>query len=300
MKTSYRKYTQPLIPNYQENGALQLIVASGSTFIMFHFVRICMLIMGVEKTEVFQRMFPNFGLSTITAFSHKPWTIFTYGWLHHGFFDWFTNMIWLYCFASVLQNLTSYKQVIPLFVYSILVGGACYIGVQYLPGAGFHPSEGFFMGAQAGVIALGVAALTIAPTYRLHFTPSFSIPLALVVGIYIVLDLLVYISDQLNVLALCAGGIATGFIYAMLLKQRLKPGEWVYDLLGSMERMTVPDTTDTEKKGRKRMEILRGMYEPKKGISQHRIDEILDKINEKGYHSLTREEKEILLTASKD
>ena len=156
------------------------------------------------------------------------------------------------------------------------------------------------MGAQAGVIALGVAALTIAPTYRLHFSPTFSIPLSVVVGIYILLDLLVYISDQQNVLVLCAGGMVTGFVYAMLLKQRLKPGEWVYDLLGSMERITTPDISDTEKRGKKRMEILRGMYEPKKGISQYRIDEILDKINEKGYNSLTREEKEALLTASKD
>jgi membrane associated rhomboid family serine protease len=267
---------------------------------MFHFVRVVMLIMNVDKKEVYNRMFPNFGLSSIEMFTHKFWTIFTYGWLHHGFFDWFTNMIWLYCFGAVLQNIAGYKQVVPLFVYALLVGGGCYFGSQYLPGAGFQPQDGFFMGAQAGVIALGVAALTLVPTYRLHLTPTFNIPLSLVVGIYIVLDLLVYISDQWNVLALCAGGIVTGFIYAQLVKQRLKPGEWVYDLMGKVERMTMPDADVTEKKSKKRMEILRGMYEAKKGISQHRIDEILDKINERGYHSLSKEEKEILLTASKD
>jgi hypothetical protein len=48
------------------------------------------------------------------------------------------------------------------------------------------------------------------------------------------------------------------------------------------------------------MDILRQMYEPKKGISQQHIDDILDKINAQGYHSLSKAEKDILLRASKD
>ena len=35
-------------------------------------------------------------------------------------------------------------------------------------------------------------------------------------------------------------------------------------------------------------------------ITQQRIDEILDKIGQKGYHSLSEEEKEILKRASKE
>ncbi len=36
------------------------------------------------------------------------------------------------------------------------------------------------------------------------------------------------------------------------------------------------------------------------GFSQQRVDEILDKINQKGYHTLTAEEKEILNRASSE
>jgi hypothetical protein len=35
-------------------------------------------------------------------------------------------------------------------------------------------------------------------------------------------------------------------------------------------------------------------------VTQQRIDDILDKINQKGYHSLTEDEKEILKKASQD
>lgn len=302
MKTAYRKSAPPLIPPYNENGALQLIVASGTTFIMFHFVRIVMLIMGKEKQDVFNAMFPNIGLSNLEVYRHKVWTILTYGWVHQGFFDWFTNMIWLYCFASVFQTLAGYKQVIPLFVYAILVGGGVYVGVQLFNIQMFHPGATYYLGSQAGIFAIGFAALTLAPGYRLYLGSSFSVPLVLVLAIFTVLNFVVYIPDgQINAVALCAGGAFTGFVFGRLLKSGYRPAEWIYDLFGKMQTMATPDEHKlAEKKSKKRIEILRTMYEPKKGISQERIDEILDKINDQGYHSLSREEREILLRAGKD
>jgi len=302
MKTAYRKSAQPLIPPYDQNGALQLIVASGTTFIMFHFVRIVMLIMGKEKQDVFNAMFPNIGLSNLETYRHKAWTILTYGWVHQGFFDWFTNMIWLYCFASVLQTLAGYRQVIPLFVYAILVGGGVYVGSQTLGSELFHPGNTYYLGSQAGIFALGFAALTLAPAYRLHLAPSFSVPLVLVLAIFVVLNFVVYIPDgQLNAVALCAGGGITGFIFGYLLKAGYSPAGWIYSLFDKVQTMATPNEGElAEKKSRKRIEILRTMYEPKKGISQERIDEILDKINDNGYHALSREEKDILFRAGKD
>jgi hypothetical protein len=41
-------------------------------------------------------------------------------------------------------------------------------------------------------------------------------------------------------------------------------------------------------------------YEPKQASMQKRVDEILDKINQKGYDALTQAEKDILTNASKD
>ena len=300
MRTAFKRQSHPFIPSYQENGALQLIIATGSAFVMFHFVRVIMITMHVAKEEIFSKMFPNFGLSTIDMFQHKFWTIITYGWLHQGFFDWVTNMIWLYCFAAILQSVAGYRQVVPLFVYALLVGGGFFLGSQVFSDDVLGAGNNYFMGSQAGVLALGMAALTLVPRYRLHITPSFSIPLVLVVGIYVLLDILVFLPGQMNVLALCFGGLLTGVGYAALLRNGFRPGEWLYDLIGRMSMMVTPGEGIARAKSKKRMEVLRTMYEPKKGISQHRIDDILDKINEHGFNSLTREEKDILLRASKD
>jgi len=299
MKTVYRKSAHPNIPSYHENGALQLIVASGATFVLFHFIRILLLMMDKGKTEVFQLMFPNIGLGPVDSFKDHWWTILSYGWVHHEFLEWLTNMIWLYCFGSVLQNLAGYKQLIPLFVAGMIVGGGFYELSQlyYTEPFGGIP----FMGSQAGVLALGVAAFSLSPRYRLHIAPGFTIPLALVVAIYVILDLVVYMPDKWNSIALCLGGAATGFTFAQFIRQNYNPGEWVYGTLGKVQQITTPKEEEfQERKSRKRMELLRSMYEPKKGISQQRIDEILDKINEAGYHALSREEKDALLRASKD
>ncbi len=301
MKTAYKRSSQSLIPPYSENGALQLIVVTGVTFIAFHFSRVVMLILGQDKLEVFGKMFPNFGLSTLQLFRHKAWTLLTYGWLHHGFFDWVTNMVWAYCFASVLQGLAGYRQVLPLFFYALLMGGGCYLASQFAGGSFFVPAGEYYMGAQAGVIALGFAAFTLAPRYRLHLTPQFSIPLAAILGVYVLLDLVVYLPGRGNALMLCLGGAVTGFGFGMLLRKGLRPAEWIYDIFEQLQQRFTPDEAEiTERKSRKRVEILRTLYEPKRGISQERIDEILDKINEGGYHTLSREEKDILLRAGKD
>ncbi len=301
MKSVYRKSARPSIPGYHENGALQLIVMSGTTFIAFHFVRVVMLIVGMQKTEVFNALFPNIGLSTIPVFKQKFWTIITYGWVHHGFFDWFTNMIWLYCFGSVLQALAGYRQLIPLFTYALIIGGCFYIGSEWMSHDTFGSPGVYFMGANAGIMALAIASLALNPRHRMHFSATFSVPLVLIVGIYVLLNILVYIPKQLNAMMLCLGGGLTGWGFTALLKAGLRPGEWVYDLWSNLEKMATPDDVALgEKKSNKRMEILRHMYEPKKGITQQRIDEILDKINDRGYHTLSGEEKDILLRASKD
>lgn len=301
MKTVYRRASQSLIPPYSENGGLQLIIATGVTFIAFHFARIIMLIAGTDKAEVFQLMFPNFGMSSLELFQHKWWTIFTYGWVHHGFLDWVANMIWAYTFASVLQSLAGHRQVIPLFVYALLVGGVFFMGSQYLDASLFKARGNYFFGAHAGVIAIGFAAFVMAPSYRLHFTPTFSVPLALVLGIYVLLDILVFLPNQGNSLMLCAGGMLTGSLFGFALRRGYRPAGWIYDFFDKMEEMATPNEAAlSRKKNRKRVEVLRTMYEPKRGISQERIDDILDKINEHGYQTLSREEKDILFRASKD
>jgi hypothetical protein len=76
--------------------------------------------------------------------------------------------------------------------------------------------------------------------------------------------------------------------------------EWMNNLVSWVDGLFNP-----EKKHQQKMEKQRLYYKAQKQpfkktphITQQRIDDLLDKINTKGYHSLTDEEKEFLKKAS--
>ncbi|MFI5196607.1 MAG: rhomboid family intramembrane serine protease, partial [Chitinophagales bacterium] len=230
------------------------------------------------------------------------WTLLTYGWFHfNGFMELVSNMLWLYCFGSVVQMLVGHKQVIPLYAYCLVTGGIFYLLAQLLPGEwGKIPHITGLLGSRAGLMGLAAAAVTLTPKYRFYLTETFSIPLLVVVGIFAVL-MVVSSGFYLPIILLLAAGAGTGFGYIKLLQAGYRPGEWMYTLKRKAESLVTPDENVAWKKhNKKRNELLNKIYEPKQGISQKRIDDILDKILQKGFNSLSAEEKDILMRAGKE
>lgn len=303
MKTiSKKQYIPGGIPPYSQNAALQLIVITGVTYIAFHIARVVLLITGMHKDRVFHIMFSSFGMSDVYMYSHKWWTVLSYGWLHTGFFDWLANMIWTFCFASVLQNTAGFKTVIPLFAYALLAGGGFYMAAQGLLPETFRPAaDRFFLGSYAGVMALATAALTLAPQHHILLARGFSLPLSLMVLVYVILSLIAFLPQQPAALMLCLGGALTGLLYAVLLQRGFQPGAWIYHLFDKLQASVTPDESKLHtQRQHKRNAILSSRYEPQEGISRLQIDRLLDKINEKGYQELTQEEKDLLTRAAKE
>ena len=294
MGTGQRRSALSYIPGYKNNGVLQLIIASGVAYMMLAICWALVMIVFAGDHSTFDVYFiPNIGLTNVAAFAAHWWTIFTYGLFQfpNSFMELLSNMLWLYCFGSVVQMLVGHKQIIPLYLYSLFVGGIFYYIAQLIPGnLGHVPAA--VLGARAGLVGMAVAAVTLTPSYRFYLTETFTIPLIMVAGVFAALMLLgsgFYIPV---VIMMVAGGLM-GYVYVQLLRSGYKPADWAYNLGNKIEGLVTPsDKNISKKKGR-----VISMYQPKQGISQSRIDEILDKINQKGYNSLTKEEKEMLLKA---
>jgi len=47
----------------------------------------------------------------------QPWSVLTYMFIHDTFWRIFPNMLWLWCFGYIMQDLTGNKKIIPLFIY---------------------------------------------------------------------------------------------------------------------------------------------------------------------------------------
>ena len=184
-----------------------------------------------------------------------------------------------------------------MYFYCLVAGGLFYLLAQLLPVS--MPQTTGILGARAGLIGMAAAAVTLSPKYRFYLTDTFSIPILVVAGIFTALMIL-NTGFFLPVIFLLAGGALMGFCYVKLLKAGYRPGNWMYTFSEKVESLVTPDERAWSKHSKNRNGVLNSMYEPKNGISQQRIDDILDKINQKGYNSLSKEEKEVLIRAGKE
>jgi membrane associated rhomboid family serine protease len=296
MNTGQRRSLFSFIPGYQQNAVLQVIIYSAVLCVALNVVRVVYL-MTSHGDQFDEQIIANISLAPINTFGTHWWALLTYGWFHVDFFQLLSNMLWLYMFGSIFQMLVGYKQIIALFAYSLLGGGLCFAAIQLIPGIGAVPI--FFggragLGAQAGIMGLAAAAITISPNYRVFFGESFSVRLVIIEAIFLLL-MLISSGFYLPVICLLAGGASVGFGYVKLLQSGYRPGEWIYQISAGLERMVTP--ANERHSGRRNK---RHNYRTNEGRIEHRVDDILDKINQKGYKSLTAEERDILMRAGKE
>ncbi len=304
MSTGRKRSALSYIPGLTNNAVLKLIIFSAVLYIMLALTWAVIMLV-YQGMPIYEQYFlPNLALPALSGIKSHWWTLFTYGWFYNfpgGFWELVSNMVWLYCFGSVVQMLVGPKQVIPLYIYCLLAGAVFYLLSQVLPGElGKAPHTIGLLGPRAGLIGMAAAAVTLTPQYRFYLTETFSIPIMAVAGVFAVL-MIIGSGFYLPVIFMLLGGGLVGFGYVRLLRAGYRPGEWMYQVTGKIEGLVTPDENAAWKRhNNKRTEILNKIYEPKNGVSQKRIDDILDKINQKGYNSLSAEEKDTLLRAGKE
>ncbi len=297
-----RKSALSYIPGLKNNAVLQLIIfCSGAYLALAISWSIVMIVYGGSPVPFQTNFLPNLSLTPLAVFKSHWWALLTYGWLQqpNSFWELLSNMLWLYCFGSVVQMLVGPKHVAPLYAYSIIVGGVFYVIAQLLPGR-MGEVTASFLGGRAGLMGMAVAAVALTPNYKFYITETFTIPLMVV---FLVFAGLMVIGSGFNLptLLLVAAGGGMGYAYVKLLKNGYQPARWAFTLIEKTEGLVTPQ----EKPILKKLKSSAGgniysVYQPKHGISQRLIDEILDKINQKGYNSLSKEEKDVLLRAGRE
>ncbi len=226
---------------------------------------------------------------------YKPWTVLTYMFTHHGFWKLFSNMLWLWAFGQIFQLIAGSDKVFPVYIYSGLVGGLCFVTASALLPSNLAPE---MMGAGTSIMGLAIAVTALSPGYRLFPMIANGIPLWILTALFVVIDLgSVSMATNLLIAHISAG--IMGFVYVSLLKQGKDIGAWMNNF-----GHWFMDLFNPEKKyrsGKKETLFYKAQKEPfvkKPNLTQQKLDAILDKINQDGYDSLTDEEKEFLKKAS--
>ncbi|HVE60636.1 MAG TPA: rhomboid family intramembrane serine protease [Chitinophagaceae bacterium] len=233
----------------------------------------------------------------------RPWTLITHFFTHDNVWHLIANMLWLWAFGHILQDLSGNRKIIPIFLYGAFAGALAFIiTFNLIPALKINLISAKALGASAGVMSVAIATTVLAPGYRIFPMINGGIPLWVITMIFVIIDLatIPYNNPGGHIAHLAGAGM--GFLFMVILRNGKDPGAWINNFFDWVNNLFNPEKPKKGKEVKKQL-FYKSTVSPYKKttiITQQRIDEILDKIGQKGYESLTPDEKEILKQASKE
>ena len=210
----------------------------------------------------------------------KPWSIITYGFLHGSFSHIFWNMVILYYFGKILNNLFGDKLLKKLYLSGIAVGGLTYV-ISYNIFPVFSGVESVMIGASAGVMSVLFYLASYSPQMgiRIFFFDIKIIYIALFLFFYDIIQ--IPLNNSGGHIA-HIGGAIWGYYYCISNNKGVDLTQSIFNIFKT-----------TKKKNSK-------VRQSNNNFDQKKIDSILDKISDSGYDSLTKKEKEYLFKVGKN
>ena len=247
-----------------------------------------------------------------------PWQLVSYQFMHGSIGHLFFNMLALWMFGMELEHLWGTRRFATYYLLSGIAAGATHILINTLMGGPGAPTVGASGSIMGVLLAFG---LTFPTRPVMMFPIFFPIPARIFVMLYAGLDLVMGIMNTNDGVAHFAhlGGALGGWLL-------LRFGAPLFRLVdgqsGAMPRgLRDEDAIDVEYRDVPRQRVRYDYQnEPAtapppppaqrtatptrfvvdgEAITQETIDEILDKISQAGYHSLTEHEKRILFEVSR-
>jgi membrane associated rhomboid family serine protease len=223
-----------------------------------------------------------------------PWSIITYGFLHHSLGHLFFNMLVLYFIAQSFANLFKPRLSFKIYILGVIFGGLAFVFVSMLI-PDLLRINGPLVGASAGVRACILFLCVYWPNKPIGFF-SFRFPLMYLGIAMVLLDLPGLMSVNSGGTVAHIGGYLSGFLYAKQLKIGKDLGSFldvVLDYLKSVNKLKTVHKSKSSTMGGKQKKEFNTFPQ------QKQIDLILDKISKSGYDSLTQAEKDFLFRAGK-
>lgn len=298
------RYRKRMMLGQDGNSLVILLVILAVVFCIFKFIFIALWMSGMDQASLQQAFYVNifnwFNLpADLNTLVTRPWTIITYMFLHDGVWHLLGNVLWLWAFGYILQDLTGNNKLIPIFLYGGFAGAFVFLlTYNIIPRL---PVGATLEGASAGVMAVAIATTVLAPAYRIFPMLNGGIPLWVLTIIFVIIDFAsIPVSNTGGHIAHLAGA-AMGFVFIKQLQRGNDWSSWVNNFFDWVGNLFNPNKKEWKKTARQNFYYKTEGTQPFKkipNITQKRIDDILDKINQRGYRSLTDEEKEILKRAS--
>ena len=289
------------------NALMWLIAINAVVFVLVYFIKIIYLL-STDTNAVLHFNIQVLDWITLPAPATKlftrPWTIFTYMFTHDSVWGLISTLLWLWGFGYILQDLTGNKKIIPIYIYGGVAGALFFVlTLNSIPALraniGMIPP---MVGAGSAIMAIAIATTTFAPNYKLLPMLNGGIPLWVLTLVFVAFDYATVGSGDPGTAMAHLAGAGMGYLYVKQLQKGHDLGAWMHNLADWINDLFNPDK-QYKKPSIKQQIFYKASKKPFEKVSrfsQQRLDEILDKINEDGYSSLSNDEKDFLKKASKE
>lgn len=285
------------------NSVVQIILIN---LIVFVAARIFKVFFDLSNaTDTFYWIFNKLQLpADISTFLLQPWSLVTYFFTHFGFLHILFNMLFLFWFGRIIQEFLNSKRVIALYVLGGLAGGLLYMFMyNFIPFYADRVAGSMMLGASAGVFAIVVGAAVFMPNYTFFLLFIGPIKIKYIAIFYVFLSFVGSTGANAGGEIAHLGGALIGWLYITQLNKGTDLGGWVISFISFVKSMFKPQPKIkvTHRSGNRRptKKTTKSKTSGPDKTPQAEIDAILDKISEKGYESLSKDEKQKLFNASK-
>ena len=234
--------------------------------------------------------------SSFMVFLKRPWTIFTYMFLHGSFWHLFNNMLIYFFTAKMYEDLMGKKAAINTYIIGGFCGAILYLITHNLFPLFREMGDIPMLGASAAVMAVFVGLATYTPNFEVMLFGIIRVKMKYLAMVWVAFDI-VGLSNSDGIAHFAhLGGALWGYFYVSNFKKGKDISYWFDNIIKAIGGLT---------KKRKIKIVYKKKSEEKKSSPsnsknrQEKVDEILDKIKLSGYESLTKEEKDYLFDASK-
>ena len=295
---------------YNDNSLFKLIAINLLVFMAVLVVRVFLTIGGLGdwyEGALRYVMMP----ASLSRLATQPWSIFTYMFLHEGFFHILFNMLFLYWFGMIVHQYLGSRKLANLYILGGLAGGLFYLLIYNIAPYFYNSVDSSLMlGASAGVFAIVVGAATLTPNTTFMLLLIGPVKIKYIAIFYVILSFANTVGANAGGELAHLGGALLGFMYITQLRKGRDLGIPVQKVGIFFENLF------SNRKG------VKVSYRKKKAAAgfganfskttnsnspttnsadatQEEIDRILDKIAERGYEALNKEEKRKLFEFSK-
>lgn len=305
----YMDYKQPkkrFTLGDDNNALVGLVTINIIIFILLLVIEAIYANVQRSQTAFTEDVLPWFQMpASLSALVSRPWTLLTGMFTHvYVLAEMLPNMLWLWTFGSIFQDLSGNRRLIPVYIYGGIAGALIFIiAANLLPASKPFVGSAWLWGANASNMALAAAATMLAPDYRFFRNLGGGIPIWIITLVFVIIDFAGVASRGAPYSLAHLAGAGAGFMFVYFIKKGHDGSVWMNNFYHWLINLFSPNKKQQRKGVKEKVFYNTGERKPYKktsNVTQQRIDEILDKINQKGYHFLTDEEKNILKRASEE